>query len=81
MDEEFQNQEKKMKCLHCEAEVKMGTVPFHIDRNGVHVRLDEIPAWLCPQCGESFFEEEEIDSMQALVTVVEEQSHKFSRVA
>jgi len=70
-----------MKCMFCKGEMKRGTVPFHIDREGVHVILDEIPAWVCMQCGEAYFEEKEVDSMQALVKVVEEQKHKFSKTA
>ena len=70
-----------MKCMYCQAEMKKGTVPFHIDRKGVHVSLDEIPAWLCSQCGEAYFEEMEVDSMQALVKAVEEQTQRFARTA
>lgn len=70
-----------MKCLYCQGEMKQSTVPFHIDRKGVHISLDEVPAWVCSQCGESSFEEKEVDSMQALVRVVEEQTHKFARIA
>ncbi len=70
-----------MKCMYCQAEMKRSTVPFHIDRKGVHVSFDEIPAWVCPQCGESYFEENEVDSMQALVKAIEEQTHKFSKTA
>ena len=70
-----------MKCMYCQAEMKRGTVPFHIDRKGIHLSLDEIPAWVCPQCGEAYFEEKEVDSMQSLVKVVEEQTHRFSKIA
>jgi len=70
-----------MKCMYCQAEMKLSTVPFHIDRKGVHLSLDEVPAWVCSQCGESYFEEKEVDSMQALVRVVEEQTHRFARTA
>jgi len=70
-----------MKCMYCQAEMKQSTVPFRIDREGIHVSLDEVPAWVCPQCGESYFEETEVDSMQTLVQVVEEQTLKFARVA
>jgi YgiT-type zinc finger domain len=67
--------------MYCQAEMKRGTVPFHIDRKGIHVSLDEIPAWVCPQCGETYFEEKEVDSMQALVKAVEEQMRKFTKIA
>jgi YgiT-type zinc finger domain-containing protein len=61
--------------------MKRGVVPFHIDRKGVHVSLDEVPAWVCSQCGESYFEENEVDSMQALVKAVEEQTQSFAKTA
>ena len=67
-----------MKCIHCKAEMKKGTAPFYIDRKGLHITLDKIPAWLCPQCGETYFEEKEVNSMQALIKTVEEQSQKFA---
>ena len=70
-----------MKCMYCQAEMKRGTVPFHIDRKGIHVSLDEIPAWVCPQCGETYFEEKEVDSMQAIVKAVEEQTRNISKIA
>ena len=67
--------------MYCQAEMKRGTVPFHIDRKGIHVSLDEIPAWVCPQCGETYFEEKEVDSMQAIVKAVEEQTRNISKIA
>ncbi|WP_369406463.1 YgiT-type zinc finger protein [Candidatus Thiosymbion oneisti] len=66
--------------MYCQTEMKRGTVPFHIDRKGIHVSLDEVPAWVCSQGGESYFEATEVDSMQALVKVVEEQTLKLARV-
>ncbi|AOS84253.1 hypothetical protein BIU88_08985 [Chlorobaculum limnaeum] len=70
-----------MECMYCQAEMKKGTAPFHIDRDGVHVSLDEIPAWVCSQCGESYFEEKEVDVIQELVKAVEEQTQKFAKTA
>jgi YgiT-type zinc finger domain-containing protein len=37
--------------------MKQGTAPLHIDKQGCHVTLDNIPAWVCEQCGEAYFEE------------------------
>jgi len=56
-----------MKCTHCQGEMKRGTAPFHIDRKGCHLMLDAVPAWVCEQCGEPFFEEHEVDAIQDLV--------------
>ena len=61
--------------------MKRGVAPFHIDKKGIHVSLDSVPAWVCSQCGESYFEEQEVDSMQALVKAIEEQTYKFVKSA
>lgn len=68
-----------MKCIYCQADMKRGSVSFHIDRKGVHVSLDEVPAWVCTQCGESYFEEKEGDSMQELVRAIEDQAQKMAK--
>ena len=70
-----------MKCIYCKAEMMKSTASFHIDRKGVHVSLDDVPAWVCPQCGEAYFEEQEVDSMQALVRAVEKQKEKLAKTA
>jgi YgiT-type zinc finger domain-containing protein len=54
--------------------MKPGTTPFHIDRKGCHVTLDRVPAWVCEQCGESYFEEKEVSAIQALVKALEEKA-------
>ena len=61
-----------MKCRHCKGEAVRQTAPFHVDRNGVHLSLDAVPAWVCRQCGEPYFEEAEVDSIQAIQRADEE---------
>lgn len=70
-----------MKCMYCQGEMKKGTVPFHTDRDGVHVSLDEIPAWVCSQCGESYFEGNEVDAMQVLIKAIEDQTQNLGKTA
>ena len=45
-----------MECIHCKGQMKRGAAPFSLDRNGYHVSWDSVPAWVCTQCGEPFFE-------------------------
>lgn len=45
--------------------MRRGTAPFSIDRNGYRVSWDNIPAWVCDQCGEVLFESREVDLIQA----------------
>ena len=41
-----------------------GKAPFKHDRNGYHVSWNAIPASVCTQCGEPFFEAREVDLIQ-----------------
>ena len=34
--------------------------------------LDSIPAWVCPQCGEAYFEEGEVDTIQEVMRLLDE---------
>lgn len=54
-----------------------GKAPVHVDRKGVHVTLDEVPAWVCTQCGEAYFEEKDVDMVQGIVRAVESESEKM----
>jgi YgiT-type zinc finger domain-containing protein len=60
-----------MECLYCKAQMKKGTALFSIDRNGYHISWDTIPAWVCEQCGESLLEAQEVDTIQAALTVLD----------
>jgi YgiT-type zinc finger domain-containing protein len=63
-----------MKCVHCQDEMQKGTTPLHVDRKGCHVLLDNVPAWVCQQCGEAYFEENEVDAIQDLINSVEQEA-------
>ena len=67
-----------MRCIHCQGEMRKGTTTFHIDRKGCHLMLDAVPAWVCEQCGESYFEEKEIDAIQDLARSVEEKAEALA---
>jgi YgiT-type zinc finger domain-containing protein len=57
------------------------TAPLHVDREGCHVVLDAVPAWVCQQCGEPYFEEREVDAIQALVRSVAESARRIAATA
>ena len=67
-----------MKCIHCQAVMKQGTAPMHIDRKGCHVTIDNVPAWVCQQCGEAYFEEQEVDTIQDIIRIIEQKTNKFT---
>ena len=63
-----------MRCVHCKGRMRRGTVPFHIDRKGCHLMLERVPAWVCEQCGEAYFEEKEVNDIQELIHSVEQKA-------
>jgi YgiT-type zinc finger domain-containing protein len=67
--------------MYCQGEMARGTAPFHIDRKDVHVSLDSVPAWVCTQCGEVYFEEAEVNAVQDIIRAVDEQTGKLARTA
>jgi YgiT-type zinc finger domain-containing protein len=58
--------------------MKRGTAPFHVDRKGYHLLLDVVPAWVCLQCGEAYFEEAEVESIQDAIQVLESHTAKIA---
>jgi YgiT-type zinc finger domain-containing protein len=70
-----------MKCIHCQGEMTQGTAPFHIERENIHISLDKIPAWVCSQCGEVYFEEKEIEILEQLIQSIEAQNKKLTMTA
>lgn len=67
-----------MKCIHCRGEMKKGATSFHVDRKGCHLMLDAVPAWVCEQCGEAYFEEKEVDAIQDLAASVEQKAQALT---
>ena len=70
-----------MKCMHCKGEMVRGTAPFDIDRAGIHVHLDKVPAWVCTQCGENYFSEADVNAIQDTIEIIDQQASKLARTA
>jgi YgiT-type zinc finger domain-containing protein len=50
------------------------TAPFSIDRKGYHIVWDAIPAWVCTQCGEPYFEAAEVEAIQRSLAAVDRET-------
>jgi YgiT-type zinc finger domain-containing protein len=70
-----------MKCIHCQGKMKRTHAPFHVDRKGYHLFLQAVPAWVCGQCGEPYFEEREVKTIQRLLTQLDKQTASLASVA
>jgi YgiT-type zinc finger domain-containing protein len=66
-----------MKCIHCKGKMERGAAPFHIDRKGYHLLVDVVPAWVCTQCGEVYFEEDEVNAIQEVVRSLDKRAEKL----
>ena len=66
-----------MECLYCRGGMTRGSAPFSVDRRGYHVHWDGIPAWVCSQCGEPFFETREVALIEEALTALDRESEKL----
>ena len=67
-----------MKCIHCKSVMKKAAAPFHVDRKGYHLSFDAVPAWVCKQCGEPYFEEREVDAIQDAIEAIDRRAEKLA---
>ena len=68
-----------MECIYCKGRMERATAPFSIDRKGYHIYWDAIPAWVCTQCGEPYFEAREVDLIQKALSVLDRESAALTR--
>ena len=69
-----------MECMYCQGTMKRDTAPFHVDRKGYHLTFDAVPAWVCRQCGEVYFEDTEIETIQEVIQTIEQQTPEMMLV-
>ena len=69
-----------MECMYCKGKMERGAAPFHIDRNGYHLVFDKVLAFVCQQCGEVYFEEPQVDSIQAAIRAIDAQAKRIASV-
>lgn len=70
-----------MKCIHCQGEMRAGAAPFHVDRKGYHLLLDAVPAFICSQCGEAYFDGAAVDLIQEAIRGLDDQTARLAKSA
>jgi YgiT-type zinc finger domain-containing protein len=63
-----------MECIHCRGHMERGTAPFSTDRRGYHITWNAVPAWVCTQCGEPYFESREVEVIQQALHAIDRQT-------
>ena len=66
-----------MKCMFCNGEMEKRNVPYSVDRKGYHLYIREVPAYVCSQCGENYFEEDEVGEIQDIIRSLEQHIEKL----
>jgi len=51
-----------------------GNAPFSADRLGYHISWESVPAWVCTQCGEALFEENEVSHIQKALQQIDHET-------
>ena len=66
-----------MKCMYCKGNMVHSTAPIQIDRKDYHITFEKIPAWVCEQCGEAYFEPNEVDTIQKVIQSIDKHKKKL----
>ncbi len=69
-----------MECHYCKGKMVAGKTAYSVNRKGYHLVIDEVPAFVCTQCGEPYFEEKSIQLIQELISQVDERAEKIQAV-
>ena len=69
-----------MECYYCKGTMIRKRTAYTINRNGYHLVIDDVPAWVCQQCGEPHFEGEEVDDIQEVVKALDSRIFKTQLV-
>jgi YgiT-type zinc finger domain-containing protein len=54
---------------------------YTANRHGYHLIIDNVPAWVCEQCGEPMFGEETVNIIQAMLGEVDKQLARLTTLA
>ncbi len=60
-----------MNCLICrQADLVAGLTPVHFERNEIQFVIHQVPASVCPGCGEAYVEEKVAETMLRQAAVI-----------
>jgi YgiT-type zinc finger domain-containing protein len=67
-----------MECLYCKGTLVRKKVSYTASRKGYHLIVNDVPAWVCEQCGEPLFDEETVDVIQDMLRQVDVRMKKLA---
>jgi YgiT-type zinc finger domain-containing protein len=70
-----------MECAYCQGQLVRKQISYTANRKSYHLIIDDVPAWVCEQCGEPMFDEETVDTIQAMLHEVDQRLEKLAALA
>ena len=67
-----------MECPYCQSTLVRNKVSYMASRKGYHLIIDDVPAWVCEQCGEPLFDEQTVDVIQDMLRQVDARMEKLA---
>ncbi len=67
-----------MECVYCQGTLTRKRVSYTATRKGYHLIIDDVPAWVCEQCGEPLFDEETVEAIQEMLREVDARVEKLA---
>ena len=66
MGNEVKARGDKLECHFCGVEIKKSKTKYALKRQDYQISID-VPAFICVQCNETYFEDETVDYIQTIV--------------
>lgn len=70
-----------MECLHCQGLLQENRASYTVNRKDYHLIIDNLPAWVCEQCGEPLFEEEVVDTIQGVLNILDKKLNALNELS
>ena len=74
-------EEIAVECLNCRGSLQPGTASYVVNRKGYHLILDDIPAYVCSQCGQALFMEEAVRVIQEMVRALDSRHERLNAIS
>ncbi len=59
-----ENEKEILNCIMCNGRLERALIPYTVNRRGYHLYVEKVPAHVCTQCGEKYFDETEATAIQ-----------------
>ena len=69
-----------MECLNCGGPLQVGKASYVVNRHGYHLIIDDVPAFICAQCGQPLFTEDAVQLVQQMIYSLDAQRAELNAI-